>query len=297
MLSFLPPFLILPVHLLLQILNLAFWGAFVIGFGIIKFLLPVPVITRALNAILHFGMASFAVCSMGFIRLFNRLDLQVEVDGELDKQHWYLVISNHLSWLDIILLMYFSVGRIPATKFFIKQELLWMPFVGLGAWALDMPFMRRYSKEQVEKNPALKGKDIETTKKSCEKFKAIPTTVVNFVEGTRFTPKKHRLRNSPYENLLKPKAAGVAFTLAAMGHLFNHIINVTLLYPHSRHPVLELLCGRLTKVLLHAEVLPVEERLIGDYFNNEQFRLSFQSWLNDKWAEKDQHLRQLLDSR
>ena len=62
----------------------------------------------------------------------------------------------------------------------------------------------------VEKYPEKKGKDIEATRKSCERYKDEPITLINFIEGTRFTPEKHAVQRSPYQHLLKPKAGGLA---------------------------------------------------------------------------------------
>jgi 1-acyl-sn-glycerol-3-phosphate acyltransferase len=206
-----------------------------------------------------------------------------------------LIVANHLSYLDIILLIEFAHGRIPPPKFFLKKELIWLPFVGLGAWALDMPFMRRYSQAFIAKNPHLRGKDIETTRKSCEKFKSQPTTVINFVEGTRFTDEKHQQKNSPFECLLPPKAGGIAFTLAAMGELFTNILDVSIAYPQNRrHPMFEMLSGQMTHIVIDVRVLEVNDDVIGDYFNNNNFKQRFQQWLNDLWHTKDQRLKQLL---
>lgn len=82
--------------------------------------------------------------------------------------------------------------RIPMPKFFLKQQLLYVPFIGMACWALDMPFMRRYSREYLLRHPHKRGQDLATTRRSCEKFRAVPTTVVNYVEGTRLI---HRSSN------------------------------------------------------------------------------------------------------
>jgi 1-acyl-sn-glycerol-3-phosphate acyltransferase len=183
----------------------------------------------------------------------------------------------------------FALQRIPEPKFFLKEELKWVPFIGSASWALDMPFMKRYSQAQVAKNPTLKGKDIETTRKSCEKFKDTPTTIINFVEGSRFTKEKHKQKQSPFRFLLPPKAGGIAFTLASMGQQFHSVLDVTLIYPDNPgHVALDMLCGRLKRVVVLVEILPVDHEIIGDYFNDEAFRVRFQNWLNQRWLKKDQ---------
>lgn len=294
MLSFLPSIIIFPLHLCLQLLNIAFWALLIIFFGLLKFLLPLRFIVTPLNHLLNRMLLAFAILSIALLKGFNRVTFDYHVDGKLSKNEWYLMLPNHLSWLDIVILTEFAARKIPAPKFFLKQELIWLPFVGLGAWALDMPFMQRYSANLLAQKPHLKGKDIATTKKSCEKFKQCPTTVINFVEGSRFTAEKHHIRQSPFKHLLPPKAGGIAFTLAAMGHLFTSLLDVTILYPNNTgSAMLNMLAGRLNKVVLRVKVLNISDKIIGDYFNDPMFKQDFQTWLNQLWFEKDQHISQL----
>ncbi len=290
----LAPFIFL-IHLPLQLANLALWGALIITFGLIKLIAPKLLCDRVLNPLMNCFLLWFGRVSLLFIRLFNNVRLEYNVAGELSKESWYLIMANHISYLDIVLMIEFAHGRIPPPKFFLKKELIWMPFVGLGAWALDMPFMRRYSQVFIAKNPHLRGKDIETTRKSCEKFKDRPTTVINFVEGTRFTPEKHASKQSQYECLLPPKAGGIAFTLAAMGELFTNILDVSLAYPeNTRHPMFEMLAGQMKRIVIDVQVLPVDNEVIGDYFENASFKARFQQWLNNVWEAKDKRLKQIL---
>ena len=275
-------------------MSLAFWALCITLLGLIKFILPFPFITRPLNIVLNFMMCAFGFCSVALIRCMNSVELDYVVEGELSKKEWYLIVANHLSWLDIILLTDFAAGKIPAPKFFLKKELIWLPFVGLGAWALDMPFMQRYNKTFLQKNPHLEGKDIATTKKSCEKFRQLPTTVINFVEGNRFTPEKQKLKQSPFENLLPPKAGGIAFTLATMGELFTSVLDVTIIYPDTQgSPMMTMLGGRLKKVIIRVNVHPITDEVIGDYFNDQKFKQGFQSWLNTVWQNKDKLITHL----
>jgi 1-acyl-sn-glycerol-3-phosphate acyltransferase len=294
MFSVFPSFIVFPVHLALQMMSLAFWALSITFLGLIKFILPFSFITKPLNIMLNFLMCAFGFCSVALIKCMNKVELDYVVEGELSKKEWYLIVSNHLSWLDIILLTDFAAGKIPAPKFFLKKELIWLPFVGLGAWALDMPFMQRYSKAFLQKNPHLVGKDITTTKKSCEKFRQLPTTVINFVEGNRCTPEKQKIKQSPFENLLPPKAGGIAFTLATMGELFTSVLDITVIYPKTQgSPMMAMLGGQLKKVVLRVNVHPVTDEIIGDYFNDEKFKQGFQNWLNLVWQNKDKLITRL----
>ena len=297
MFSVLPSFIVFPVHLALQMISLAFWTISITLLGFLKFILPFSFVSKPINIILNFMMCAFGFCSVALIKLMNKVEFDYAVDGELSKKEWYLIISNHLSWLDIILLTDFAAGKIPAPKFFLKKELIWLPFVGLGAWALDMPFMQRYSKAFLLENPHLQGKDIETTKKSCEKFRQLPTTVINFVEGNRFTPVKQKLKQSPFKNLLPPKAGGIAFTLATMGELFTSVLDITIIYPDTQgSPMMAMLSGRLKKVIVRVNVHPVTNEIVGDYFNDLTFKHGFQSWLNSVWQNKDKLISTLKET-
>lgn len=296
--------IIFPLHFCLQLLTVVFFGSSIILLAIPKFLLPLSAFRRAVNNLSCWLLGNYGVVSIALLNLFNRTEWDCVCNGEINKNSWYLLTSNHISYLDIILLLKWAQGRIPSPKFFIKQELIWMPLVGQAAWALDMPFMKRYSREQIRKNPALRNKDIETTRQHCNKYKLRPTTVINFVEGTRFTSERHKKacnKGSALNHLLPPKAGGIAFTLASMGELFEEVIDVTLLYPHNTGNVMfAMLCGNLKKVVMHVNVIKLEgatkAAMIGDYYNDNQFKQQFQANLNTHWATKDKTIAQYLES-
>ncbi|NDV92555.1 acyltransferase [Alteromonas sp. 345S023] len=291
----LAPFIFV-IHTSLQIANLALWGSLIIVLGFIKLALPKGKIRAQWNTVMHGCMFAFGRISVRLIQLFNRVTIVRNIHGELAKEGWYLIIANHLSYLDIVLLIDFANKRIPAPKFFLKKELIWLPFVGLGAWALDMPFMHRYTKKYLAKYPERRGKDLATTKAYCQKFKTVPTTVINFVEGTRFTPLKHKIRNSSYTHLLPPKAGGVSFTLAAMGELFTNVLDISLLYPENRrHPMMAMLSGQMTKIIIDVEVKAVPELQQEGKRAEAEFRLYFQQWLNTLWQDKDHRINKLLE--
>lgn len=223
-------------------------------------------------------------------KLLTPTKLSVTGLEELKLKDWYLVIANHQSWVDILVLQRVFNRKIPFLNFFLKKELIYVPVLGLCWWALDFPFMTRTSKSQLKKNPKLRGKDLETTRKACEKFKEMPVSVVNFVEGTRFTSQKHSRQNSPFPHLLKPKAGGVAFVMQAMGEQISKVVNVTIQYPEGIPTFMDFASGRVKQINIHVEVMPVSQELIGDYTGDSEFRVRFQSELNRLWQEKEQQL-------
>lgn len=238
---------------------------------------------------MHAVYRLWAINNVLIVSLFNNVVWEIKGEQELNKDSWYLLIANHQSWLDIVILADFACKKIAEPKFFLKDSLKKIPFLGMACWALDMPFMKRYSKSFIEKYPHLKGQDIETTKKSCQSFKDNPTTIINFVEGTRFTKAKHGKQESPFSHLLVPKAGGIAFTLAALGEQFDKVLNVTIVYPDNQgHIMMDVLKGKLKRVVIMVDSIDVDENIVGDYFDDTRFKQGFQQWLNSLWGQKDQ---------
>jgi 1-acyl-sn-glycerol-3-phosphate acyltransferase len=224
----------------------------------------------------------------------------IDVPANLNPQASYLVISNHRSWTDIFVLQHVFKGRIPFLKFFLKKELIWIPLLGLAWWALDFPFMKRYSQQFIERHPELRGQDMVTTRKHCNRFRRYPVSVANFVEGTRFSAGKHASQNSPFQHLLKPRAGGVAFVLAAMGDCFSGILDVTIVYPENDSGALiwQLFQGKIHRIVVRAHLLPVPEDVIGkDYLADGDFRERIQNWLKRIWQDKDMLIDRMLGVR
>lgn len=227
--------------------------------------------------------------------LFNNIgmalsrDIKFNLSGieNLDCRAWYLVISNHQSWVDIPVLQKAFYNRIPFLKFFIKKELIWVPLLGQAWWALDFPFLKRYSAEYLRKHPHLKGKDMEITRKACERFRDNPISIMNFSEGTRFSPDKQKKQNSPYMHLLKPKAGGIGMVLSAMDGMLSYVLDVTIFYPDGIPDLWDFLCGNVRRVDVYVKKIPLSEMPSGDYVNDESFKIKCREWLNSLWKEKD----------
>ncbi|WP_332309408.1 acyltransferase [Pseudomarimonas arenosa] len=254
-------------------------------------LIPIEPWRRLLSVVLIALAESWIRVNSAVFAAMSNSDWQVEGLGQLHRDRSYLVLCNHQSWVDIPVLQRALIGHIPFLRFFLKKQLIWVPFLGLAWWALDFPFMTRYSRSELEKNPSLRGKDRETTRRACEKFRKQAVSVMNFVEGTRFTTAKHRAQSSPYVHLLKPKAGGVAFVLDAMGDVLHGVVDVTIMYPAGRPTLVDLLAGRVEQIKLHVQERPIPAELLrGDYENDAEFRARFQAWIQQLWQEKDAKL-------
>ncbi len=297
MLSFLPAPFKGVLAIVLILLNTLWLFPILMVFAIIKLVIPVPPVRKGCTIVLN----RIAWLWIGFNNVLADVLHEIEWDvrgvEDLSREHWYFVTCNHQSWADIPAIQHVLNSRIPLLKFFLKQQLIWVPFLGIAWWALDFPFMRRHTKEQIARRPELKGRDVETTRAACEKFRYTPVTIFNFMEGTRLTPAKHKNQNSPYKNLLKPRAGGTAFVLEAMGESLHTMLDVTIVYPEGRSGIWDYLCGRVGKIVIDIRTREIPPRFLGmNYQNDRDVRVDFQRWVSELWAEKDTRIEELKQS-
>lgn len=265
---------------LLLVINTLVIFACMIPVALVKLVLRFPAAWRVTDDLLNRLAEAWILVNVGWITLVRRVQWDIEGLTELKPRGWYLLASNHQSWADIMVLQKVFLHRIPFLKFFLKHELIYVPVVGLAWWALDFPFMRR------------KGgtSDLEATRKACERFRLIPTSVINFLEGTRFTRAKHDAQRSPFQYLLKPKVGGIATALATMGEKFDALLDVTIHYPDGVPTFWDLLCGRVHKIVVRVRTVEIPPELVAP---NAAPRGRMQSWVQEVWEEKDRCLHEL----
>jgi 1-acyl-sn-glycerol-3-phosphate acyltransferase len=294
MLSFLPAAIRGAIAFVLLVLNTLFWCAILFVFSLAKLVLPFDGVRRRIDPILNAIATHWISCNALWQRLTQATRWQVTGVESLAANGWYLVNANHQSWVDILVLQRVLNKRIPFLKFFLKQELIYVPVIGIAWWALDFPFMKRHSAAAIKANPALRQQDLATTRRACARFSLIPTSVMNFSEGTRFTPAKHAEQASPYQHLLKPKAGALALAVNAMGEKFNCLLDVTIAYPEGAPSFWQFLCGRTPRVILDVATRDIPREFAhGDYTDDPAFRETFQAWLTRIWDEKDARLSQI----
>jgi len=265
------------------------WCLLLYFFTLLKILLPNKKIRHYLNIILVWIGNGWISCNNLWMTLTHSTDYQLPSINNLKLNDWYFVISNHQSWADILILQKLFLNKAPFIRFFIKKELFWMPFMGLAWWALDFPFMARHSKAAIAKNPHLKTKDLESTRQACKKFQHYPVTILNFLEGTRFTHAKHDKQQSPYQNLLKPKMGGLAQAIYAMDQKISHILDVTIVYPDGIPTFWEFLCGKVGSVKVNVRQIEIPSLFLTcTNFDDKAIRSQFSQWVNDIWHEKEQ---------
>jgi 1-acyl-sn-glycerol-3-phosphate acyltransferase len=295
MLGFLPPVLRGVIASVALVINTLLWCALLFALSLVKLALPFQAVRRHVDPALNAIAEQWIACNSGWMRLTQRTVWDTQGVEELRYEDWYLVNCNHQSWVDIFVLQHLLNRRIPLLKFFLKQQLIYVPVIGLAWWALDFPFMRRHSRAVLREHPELRLQDREATRRACAKFALVPTSVMNFAEGTRFTPQKHRTQDSPYRHLLKPKAGALALALNAMGTKFNSLIDVTIVYPGGAPTFWQFLCGRTPRVVVRMRRTAIpSEFCTSDYGEDAAFRSTFHRWLAQLWEEKDREIDRLL---
>lgn len=294
MLATLPGLIRVPLVTLMLALNVIVHVLVLFVFTLIKGLLPIRAVRLACSRVLVGIAESWIGINNALFDVFTRTRWSIEGLDGLRRDGNYLVLCNHQSWVDIPVLQKIFNRRIPFLRFFLKSQLFWVPLLGLAWWALDFPFMKRYSRETLAKHPQLRGKDREATRRACEKFRHLPVSVMNFAEGTRFTPAKHEAQGSPYRHLLRPRAGGLAFVLDAMGESLHAVLDVTVVYPNGAGSMMDLIAGRIRDIRVHVRELPIDASMRGNYDDDTAFRDRFQAWVNDVWQQKDTRIQHML---
>lgn len=274
--------------LLLYGINLAFWVCVLFLTAIVRFLIPVQSFRKKAYQLMQ-KLPSFWIDGHDWIiKLTTKTDWKIEGLENLSDKEWYFLVANHQSWADILILEKVFNRKVSTLKFFLKKQLIWLPFAGQACWLLDFPFMERASKNKLKTNPQMRGKDTEAVRKACEIFKHSPSTVINFLEGTRFSEEKRKQQGSPYRHLLKPKASGLAVALSVLDGYVKQLIDVTIVYPTVPVSAWDFFSSRMKTIVVKVRVLPIPEPFRHSFADDRVARAAFQQWINQLWAEKDQ---------
>ncbi len=273
-------------------------GVFVLVLALMRWALPENMGRKIVGPSINFVADTWLKGILWWMANIQHIEWDIDNEVELSKDQWYMVVSNHQSWVDIFALFHILRGKIPLLKFFIKKELARVPIVGQAWWAMDYPFMQRHSPAYIAKHPEKANDDLVATRKACERFSHIPTSIVNFLEGTRFTDEKHDRQKAPYKYLLRPKAGGIAFAIQALGERFSSMIDTTIVYHDHRPSFWDLACGRTGKVTVRMRHVEIPKRFIEmDYMNNREDKKAFQQWLHELWLAKDAAISEIKGSR
>ncbi len=271
----------------------------IIGFGTLAIIniprgiIPIKIFKIYLAKISNI-IGDLTVYGLRLIMLFmHGNNISIINNQGFDRNEWYMAMSNHQSWADIFILLVAANYKIPLLKFFMKRELWWIPFVFLANKTLNMPFVNRHSKKEIEQNPSLRNQDYENTLKSCKRFLRTPSTIFSYAEGTRFTDEKHAQQGSQYNNLLGPKIGGMATALSSIPGI-NTLVDYTVVYKSKKRDAWSFLKGDMkhVKVLVTKYKIPdnLKDR---NYANDKDYRDEFKNWIESIWAVKDKKIEEL----
>ena len=275
------------------VINTLFWCLFLLTIAIFKLLIPMESWKRLCTKLIINIGECWIYCNGLWIQALHRPRWNVEGFEELDSSNWYLAVANHQSWADIFVLQGITNRKIPMLKFFMKHVLIWVPVIGLAWWALDMPFLKRYTKEEIQKNPELRGKDIKAMEKSFERYSRYPVSIFSFAEGTRFTKEKKDNQLSQFEYLLNPKIGGIGLTLTTMPYI-KLLLDFTIHYEDERRSFWDFLCGRMSKVDVRVRQINIPDNLLGkNYEDDPIFRENLKEWVYDIWSDKEKYLEEV----
>jgi 1-acyl-sn-glycerol-3-phosphate acyltransferase len=274
----------------LIVINTLFWCSFLLSIAILKLLVPIESWKRLCTKWIIAIGECWIFCNGLWIKLLHNPQWTVTGFDSLNQSDWYLTMANHQSCADIFVLQGITNRKIPMLKFFMKDVLIWVPVIGLAWWALDMPFLKRYTEEQIKKDPSLRGKDVIEMKKSFGRFARYPVSIFSFAEGTRFTEAKRASQNSPYDQLLKPKSGGIGLTLSTMPYI-KKVLDFTIKYNSNYRTFWDFLCGRMSNVEIQVKIIDVPGNLVQkNYIEDKKFREELKEWLYSIWEEKNKFL-------
>jgi len=259
--------------------------------SIIKFLIPKGRGRNFMSGVLAKVAEAWSSVNRFVTGFYRNMEWDVQIPDGVEHERSYLVFCNHQSWVDIIALQHILNRKAPFMRFLMKQQLIWVPFLGFAWWALDMVFLKRYSQEALLKNPDLRGKDLENAARACEKLKHNPVSMMTFPEGTRFTREKWQRQNSPYKHLLKPRYGGVGQVLYIFGKALDGMIDVTIVYPGGTPDFWQLVSGQVRKISMQVRLRPIPDDVSGlDFREDSVAKRRLKEWVNDIWEEKDKNI-------
>lgn len=255
---------------------------------------------KADKGIIHIANAWIGVNNWLIDHVLPTKDWRISLPPQLDEHKRYLLICNHQSWVDTSVIQYISQDRLPLTRFFAKQELLYIPVVGQAFYLLDFPMMKRPDKEKLAKNPSLLGRDLAEARRACQLLANKPFVLLNYLEGTRFSPQKHAKQHSPYRHLLKPKAGGFALAIASLGDKIDAILDMTIVYPDGVPDYDDLWAAKVNKIGVDIREVTMDERLFvalkqGGYQTDATTKQQLHEWLDELWQQKDATIEGLLE--
>lgn len=127
---------------------------------LLTLLLPLKLIAPTLVYHASSHLAALVWSSIQFI--FTHCNgAEIEVSGDqLPPLESAIVIANHVSWTDFYMIqkIAYDAGMLGRCRYFTKQQLRWVPFLGWALWAMGFPLLSRdWHKDQKQLGRTLEG--------------------------------------------------------------------------------------------------------------------------------------------
>jgi len=190
-----------------------------------------------------------------------------------------VVISNHRSWSDTLLVQSVICAHGPILKFLAKQELVYVPILGIIVLSFEFPRLKRKA-SQAQSEEQRRESDRARVTEAALSLRETRAALLSFVEGTRFTEAKRIELNSPFQHLLPPRAGGFSAIVDAVRDHDAVVVDLTLNYEPDVS-FWQFIGGVHTHVTIHAASFPADQ-LPGD----------LRGWLWQRWEEKEGLLAQ-----
>ena len=140
-------------------ISTVFWCTPLYLMGLVRFLLPIKQIRTRLGPLMDRIIDGWVFSNRFMVRHLHITHIEKPpLLAELDRNHWNVVVCNHQSWTDILVLQNTLLGHIPPLKFFTKKELIYVPLLGIAMWLLGFPYVRRYTRAAREKPVAARSR-------------------------------------------------------------------------------------------------------------------------------------------
>jgi 1-acyl-sn-glycerol-3-phosphate acyltransferase len=259
--------------------NIAFWVALAIPVRLVRSVVPSarPSLRRLLDALYR---AAVRVDDLWLERVIGIRWSRPEL--VLDRGRSQILLSNHVSWVDIFLLQSLMARHGFAVQFLTKRELVWLPVVGLVFWVFEFPLLRRTTRPGAD-DALRRGQDRAAVEAACRHARHQPVALVDFAEGTRATAARRASRSSPHRHLLPPRVGGFEALLDGLGEGLGGVVDCTLVYPRDREiRFWEFLAGRVSEIEVAAEAIAPAEI--------PATRAERARWLEERWARKDERI-------
>ena len=217
--------------------------------------------------------------------------IQVHLSGDnAVPQENALVIANHQAMADIILILCLaqSAGRLRDCKWFVKEQLKYMPGIGWGMLFIDCIFLKRRWAEDANSIQATFSKYRE---------RKIDFWLISFLEGTRSNPSKRekskayaKAKKLPeFTHVMLPRTKGFLATSEGLYGLYGSVLDLTLAYESTPPSLLSFFCGNTQEIWVHCKRFDAKSLPKGTGATH--------TWVLERFKEKDQRLAQFQVTR